>query len=60
MQHIVNLKADKSFARDDKDLEAVQQIESWFSRFENWLKSIFDDKNLSLQFDRKKYTFEYG
>ncbi len=51
VQHIVNLKADKSFARDDNDLETVNTIA------ENSLKEIFEDETLRLEFDRKNYNF---
>ena len=57
IQYIVNLKADRSFARDDNDNEIVKKIDEWFSQLENRLKSIFDDQNLKLKFDRKTYNF---
>ncbi len=57
VQHIVNLKADKSFARDDNDLETVNTITEWFENFENSLKEIFEDETLRLEFDRKNYNF---
>jgi len=57
LQHIVNLKADKSFARDDNDHETVKNIETWFEMFEKSLKEIFEDKFLRLEFDRQNYDF---
>jgi predicted ATP-dependent endonuclease of OLD family len=57
LQHIVNLKAERSFARDDGDESSVQIVDEWFSRFEDCLKSLFDDENLELIFDRKNYMF---
>jgi len=57
LQHIVNLKADRSFARDDNDILVVEEVDRWFANFEKTLKSIFDDKNLKLVFDRKIYNF---
>jgi predicted ATP-binding protein involved in virulence len=57
LQYIVNLKADRSFARDDNETETVNTIDSWFNRFESRLKSIFNDENLKLKFDRKDYNF---
>lgn len=57
IQHIVNLKADKSFANDDNEIEVVQAINNWFNRFENALKQLFEDETLTLKFDRKNYTF---
>lgn len=57
LQYIVNLKADRSFARDDNETETVKQIDAWFERFEHRLKDIFDDPDLTLEFDRKAYNF---
>ena len=57
IQYIVNLKADRSFAKDDNENEIVKKIDEWFSQLENRLKSIFDDQNLKLKFDRKTYNF---
>jgi energy-coupling factor transporter ATP-binding protein EcfA2 len=51
IQYIVNLKADRSFARDDNETDTIEKIDAWFSRFENRLKSIFNEENLELRFD---------
>lgn len=58
IQHIVNLKAERSFARDDQDHETVENIEKWFEMFENSLKEIFEDPSLRLEFDRKNFNFK--
>ena len=34
LQYIVNLKADRSFARDDKKEDTVRSIDEWFLKFE--------------------------
>lgn len=57
IQYIVNLKTERSFAKDDNDYEAVKQIDAWFERFENQLKNLFNAPDLSLIFDRKNYNF---
>jgi predicted ATP-binding protein involved in virulence len=57
LQYIVNLKADRSFARDDNKQDIVQSIDEWFYKFEGLLKEIFDDPSLKLEFDSKNYTF---
>lgn len=57
VQHIVNLKADQSFARDDNDTATVSRIAEWFEMFENSLREIFEDEALRLEFDRKNYNF---
>lgn len=58
IQYIVNLKADRSFARDDDEKEVVEKIDKWFERLENRLKQIFDVEQLELRFDRKSYNFD--
>lgn len=58
IQYIVNLKADRSFARDDGEHDAVHRIDEWFEKFESRLQNLFDSPTLKLNFDRKKYNFE--
>lgn len=58
IQYIVNLKADRSFARDDNEMDIVAKIDDWFNSFENRLKTLFDDDKLKLKFDRKDYNFK--
>jgi len=53
LQYIVNLKAERSFARDDNEEKIVEEIDKWFERFENILKAIYNDDSLSLKFDRR-------
>lgn len=57
LQYIVNLRADRSFARDENDESAVYQIDKWFERFEAALRDIFSDPTLTLTFDRANYNF---
>lgn len=57
LQHIVNLKADRLFAREENDESSVSQIDNWFEKFEQSLKDVFDEPNLKLEFDRKNYNF---
>jgi predicted ATP-binding protein involved in virulence len=58
LQYIVNLKADKSFAKDDNDLKAATEIDNWFLFFEQNLFRLFDIDNVELKFDRKEYNFK--
>lgn len=57
LQYIVNLKAEKSFARDDGNFNTVKEIDTWFQNFEQSLKEIFEDQNLELKFDTKNFKF---
>ena len=58
IQYIVNLKADRSFARDDNEVETVKEIDEWFEKFEKNLREIMDCQNLKLKFNRKNYNFD--
>jgi hypothetical protein len=57
LRYVVNLKAQKSFARDDNDHETVKKIGQWFDTFENTLRELFDDPSLRLEFDRRNFNF---
>ena len=59
LQYIVNLKAERSFARDDGDDATVAKIDTWFANFESRLKKLFHDDSLSLVFDSKNFTFNF-
>ena len=56
-QYIVNLKAKKSFAKDENNSILVAQIDSWFERFTNLLKQVFDDNSIELKFDSDSFNF---
>ena len=53
LQYIINLKAERSFARDDNEEKTVTEIDKWFKQFENILKKIYSDDSLLLKFDRR-------
>ncbi len=59
LQYIVNMKADRSFARDEGKLNEAQAIDTWFTNFENRLKSIFNAPSLKLEFERKNYNYNF-
>lgn len=57
LQYLVNLKASRSFARDDGDHDTADKIDAWFERFEKLLNDLFEDGPVELEFDRKQFTF---
>ncbi|MEM8642470.1 MAG: AAA family ATPase [Cyanobacteria bacterium P01_G01_bin.54] len=57
-QHLVNLKADRSFARDDGESDVVLEIDNWFDDLERKLRQVFDSASLNLKFNRKEYNFK--
>jgi len=58
LQYIVNLKADRSFARDDGKLEEASKIDEWFLHFTEQLRTIFGASELRLEFNRSNYSFD--
>ncbi|MHB9294457.1 hypothetical protein PilKf_00171 [Pillotina sp. SPG140] len=57
IQYIVNLKAERSFAKDDNDIKTSQAIDAWFDRFLQRLRKLFQSPELELEFDRKNFNF---
>lgn len=57
IQYLVNLKAERSFAKDDGDKRVVKAIDIWFAKFEKMLRNIFDAPSLAMTFNRKEYNF---
>ena len=58
VQYILNLKADRSFAKDDNKIEKVKNIDNWFDNLQTQLAQIFDVDKLELHFDRDTYNFD--
>lgn len=57
IQYLVNLKAQRSFARDDNKMDVVKDIDEWFTIFEDFLKEVFDNKEIKLEFDSQNFNF---
>ncbi|EKD80864.1 MAG: hypothetical protein ACD_39C02122G0004 [uncultured bacterium] len=57
LQFLVNLKAEKSFAKEEGKHERVKEIDSWFKNFVSRLQSLFSSPNLFLDFDTKEFIF---
>jgi AAA15 family ATPase/GTPase len=57
LQHLVNLKAQRAFARDDGDENSVNLIDDWFKSFEGALREIFESDSVELRFDRQALNF---
>ena len=58
VKYLVDLKTQQSFARNENELDVVDNIEAWFIRLENALKTILDDDSINLKFDYKNYDFK--
>jgi len=57
VKYLVDLKTQQSFARNENELQVVDNIEYWFTRLENALKTILDEESIKLKFDYKNYDF---
>lgn len=58
IKYLVDLKTQQSFARNEGELEIVENIEKWFEKFEEAMKDILDDKSIKLKFDYRNYDFK--
>ncbi|MFB6366402.1 AAA family ATPase, partial [Paenibacillus elgii] len=57
LQYLVNLKAEKAFAKDENDNQYAQNIEEWFNQFESCLREVLERPQLSLNFNYREYQF---
>ncbi len=58
IKYLVDLKTQQSFARNEDDMEVVENIDNWFTKFENAMRSILDDQSIKLKFDYRNYDFK--
>lgn len=58
LKYLVDLKTQQSFARNEDDIEVVENIENWFNKLENAMKTILDDDSIKLKFDYRNYNFK--
>ncbi|MER0440192.1 AAA family ATPase [Emticicia sp. W12TSBA100-4] len=59
IDYLVNLRAERSFATEEKDNTKVSKIDNWFLKFENALRHIFDEPNLVLEFVRDNFQYNF-
>lgn len=57
IKYLVDLKTQQSFARNENDINVVENIDSWFNRLENAFKTILDDESIRLKFNYRNYNF---
>ncbi len=57
-KYLVNLKAVQAFSGANKDgSDTGKKIEEWFARFTNILRDIFEDPDLTLDFNINSFQF---
>jgi len=57
IQYLVNLRAQKSFALEEGNESEAKEIDEWFEKFEDSLKTILQDRSLRFEFNRTSYNF---
>jgi len=60
IDYLVNLRAERSFAIEENNLQKAFVIDAWFSKFENALKDIFQEPKLSLEFVRDNFKYNFN
>lgn len=58
VKYLVDLKTQQSFARNENEMDVVENIENWFEMFLSALKIVLDDESIDLNFDYKNYNFK--
>ena len=58
LNFLSDLKIQEALARNDNKIEDADNIREWFNDFEVLLQSIFEDKDLKLEFNYKDYSFK--
>ncbi|WP_018464513.1 AAA family ATPase [Segatella paludivivens] len=57
LNFLSDLKIQEALARNENQIKDANNIRAWFDEFEVLLQSIFEDKNLKLEFNYKDYSF---
>ena len=57
VKYLVNLKTTEAFAQTSGNTQRAAEIKNWFSRFEEILRSIYDDDSLTLDFNIDTFKF---
>lgn len=57
VKYLVNLKTTQAFAQTAGNTQRAQEIEDWFSRFQQVLRSIYEDDTLVLDFNIETFQF---
>lgn len=57
VKYLVNLKSTEAFALAQGNIERANEIKEWFLRFEQVLRSVYEDKTLRLDFNIETFQF---
>ncbi|WP_437319552.1 AAA family ATPase [Sorangium sp. So ce385] len=59
LQFLVNKRTDMAYAAEEGDHETASRIGSWFESFERRLRQLMEDEGLTIEFDRRAYSFHF-
>lgn len=57
IKYMLDLKTQQSFARNESDMNTVDEIQKWFDTFENSLQELMGDNSIEIKFNYKEYDF---
>ena len=57
IKYMVHLKTQQAYARQEGDIRVEENIQAWFSRFENALRVLLEDESIKMEYDYKNYNF---
>lgn len=56
-KYMVNLKTTQAFAKNEGNEKRADEIGNWFQRFEDILRTIYDEESVKLNFDIENFQF---
>ncbi|AUX30534.1 MULTISPECIES: AAA family ATPase [Sorangium] len=59
LQFLVNKRTDMAYAAEEGDHETASRISRWFESFERRLRQLMEDEGLTIEFDRRAYSFHF-
>lgn len=57
LNFLSDLKIQEALARNERNFEDADYIKQWLERFVNILRDLFDDPDLTLEFNYRDYSF---
>lgn len=57
VKFLLDLKTTEAFARNKKNLDKADEIDRWFLKLQSVLRNIFDDDELTLDFNEDTFEF---
>ena len=58
LNFLSDLKIQEALARNEKQTKDADEINAWFEDFEGMMRQIYQDDNLSLEFNYRDYSFK--